>query len=143
RPRRGLPPRRPGRLAEGGGVMLGLVLLPLVGAALALGLRLLRKPRDALARWLFPTVAGLELLLAIRLAVAFSDESTEGPFVETFPLLGSLLGIDGISLAMLLFTTGLAFLASLTSLGSNPRLLERVALLLLALAGIVGVLVSL
>ncbi len=126
--------------------MLGLILLPLVGAVLALGLRFLGRP-DRIAPWIFPLVSFVELLLAIRLALVVS-QSWEGAaagfrLVERAPILGLLLGVDGISLAMLLLTTGLAFLAALASLSSKQRLLESAALQSLALAGIVGVLLAL
>jgi len=123
--------------------MLGLILVPLVGAALALGLRFLGKPLDHLARWLLPAVTGVELLLAIRLAVTFSDTEESGPrLLETFPLGGALVGIDGISLPLLLLVAGLGFLAALTSFSSKRRLLDQAALQLLALTGLVGVLVA-
>lgn len=123
--------------------MLGLILLPLTAAALALGLRFVGRPLDHVARWLLPVATGAELLLAIRLAMTFSEASEEGRIVEPFPLGGAILGADGISLAMVLFTTGLAFLAALTSLSSKQRLLDQAALQSLALAGIVGVVVAL
>lgn len=122
--------------------MLGLILVPLLGTAIAFGLRLAGKPRDHLARWILPAVTAVELLLAIRIAFAFSAVPAEDPRLLASLPLGLALGVDGISLPLLLLATALAFLAALTSLSSHPRLLDGAALQALALAGIVGVLLA-
>lgn len=121
--------------------MLGLILVPLLGAVLAFGLRSLGKPLDRIARWILPVVTGVELLLAIRLARSFPQATEEsGHLVAEIPF--GLLQADGISLTPLLLTTALAFLAALASPSSHPRLLQGATLQMLALTGLVGVVLA-
>lgn len=94
-----------------------LLLLPLFGAAL---ISLLPSRRVDLLRYLASIVAALTMLCAFLMLLDFDTASSAIQFFETRPWnprVGSslALGVDGISMAMLLLATVLCFVAILSS----------------------------
>ncbi|HNC50710.1 MAG TPA: NADH-quinone oxidoreductase subunit M [Accumulibacter sp.] len=96
-----------------------LLLLPLLGAAL---LALLPSRRFDLLRHVASVVAAATLLCAVLLLADFDAASAEIQFFETRPWnprVGSsfALGVDGVSMPMLLLATVLSFVAVFSSRG--------------------------
>jgi NADH-quinone oxidoreductase subunit M len=123
-----------------------IVFFPLAGLILLLALPA-RKP--ALVRIAANVLAGLELLAALALLLRF-DAGAEGmQFVEKAPWIKALgiqylLGLDGISLLMVLLTALLTFLAVLSSWSAvKTRTKEFYVFLLLLETGMMGVFVAL
>ncbi|MFC1417220.1 complex I subunit 4 family protein [Streptacidiphilus cavernicola] len=110
-------------------VLIALLLLPLVGAALTLVPGLFGRDEHTAGRralYLGVTVTGAALLLSIALAVGF-DRSHSARMqavtdVRWIPALNVRmhLGIDGVSLPLLLLTTLLTFLCAVYSLHRLP-----------------------
>ena len=94
-------------------------------------------------------VTGLELLATLFLLTGFNGASGEMQFLERASWIPTfhvqyLLGIDGISLLLLLLTSLLTFLATLSSWSAiKDRLKEYYIFLLLLEVGMIGVFVSL
>jgi NADH-quinone oxidoreductase subunit M len=94
-------------------------------------------------------VAGLEFLATLFLLTGFRAGSGEMQFVERAPWIKSLrvqylMGLDGISLLLVLLTSLLSFIAILSSWNSvKSRLKEYYIFLLLLEVGMIGVFVSL
>jgi NADH-quinone oxidoreductase subunit M len=94
-------------------------------------------------------VTGLEFLATLFLLTGFNAASGEMQFLERAAWIPSfrvqyLLGIDGISLLLLLLTSLLTFLATLSSWSAvKERLKEYYVFLLLLEVGMIGVFVSL
>ena len=115
-----------------------LTFLPLVGI-----LVLYIIPGRAAWRWIATITGGLELALGIALAIFFNWGSGTLQFVEHIdwiPALGSSyhLGVDGLSLPLILLTVLLTFLALVYAWRQeqNPR--EYFALYLVMETGLVG-----
>ncbi len=115
-----------------------LTFLPLVGV-----LVLYLVPGHSAWRWIATITAGLELVASIILAVLFNWGQGTLQFVERanwIPSLGSSyhLGIDGLSLPLILLTVLLTFLALLYAWKQeqNPR--EYFALYLVMETGLIG-----
>ncbi len=95
------------------------------------------------------TVAGLEFLATLYLLTGFQAGSGEMQFVERAPWIKSvrvqyLMGIDGISLLLVLLTSLLSFIAILSSWNAvKARMKEYYVFLLLLEVGMIGVFVSL
>ena len=89
------------------GHLLGILIwLPIAGgfAVLALG------ERVSTAKWLSLGVSGLELLFSVPLYTAFKGGTAEMQFVERTPWIAAIhadyhLGVDGISMPLILLTT--------------------------------------
>ncbi len=123
-----------------------LVFLPLAGAVLLI---FIPRDKEDLLRSLALVVAGLAFVLALWLFLAFDDGQAGMQFVEHSP--GWLgrgidyhLGIDGISLLLVLLTAFLLPIALLSSWTSiRERVKEYLIFMLLLETGIMGVFVSL
>ncbi|MGH7394104.1 MAG: complex I subunit 4 family protein [Candidatus Methylomirabilales bacterium] len=123
-----------------------LIFLPVAGAALLL---LLPRERLSLLRGLAVAVTAADFLLALRLYARFDPAEAGMQFVEEaawIPRLGIqyLLGVDGISLPLILLT---AFLGVVVAAASLPwiqaRVKEYYICLLLLQTGMLGVFVAL
>lgn len=122
-----------------------ITFLPLAGAIVIV---LLRR-QSAAIRWVALAFSLLTFALAIKLFVDFSPNHPGMQFVEHFswidsPPIGYHLGIDGLSLLLILLTgflTPLAVLASWTSI--TARVKEFFLFLLVLETGMIGVFVSL
>lgn len=126
--------------------LLTLILFtPLVGAALV---TLLPKKEEMLIKWVALLISLIPLALSIVAWSAFRPEAAGFQFeeqVQWFPQIGSSyhLGVDGISLAMVLLTTILTPLALLISFSIDKEVRTYFALFLLLEMGMLGVFVSL
>src|SRR5262245_34060028 len=123
-----------------------ITFLPLVGALLLL---LVPKENKAFIMKAATAIAGLDLLLSLPLWWLY-DRSNEGfQFVEQVSWIPSLgvsykVGIDGISLLLMLLTTLLGFIAVLSSWTAiTDRVKEYYIYLLLLQTGMLGVFISL
>ena len=120
--------------------------LPLAGAIVIL---LIPRNASAAIRWVTLAFSLLTFALAIKLFVDFGPNQPGMQFVEHFswidsPPIGYHLGIDGLSLLLILlagFLTPLAVLASWTSI--TARVKEFFLFLLVLETGMIGVFVSL
>ena len=111
-----------------------LIFFPLVGGLLVL---LIPAARARLARWLAFAVAGIEFLISIPL---FTQFRAGGGFqfveqVEWIPSIGASyhLGVDGVSLLLVLLTTllsAIAVLSSFSAISERPRLYYALLLFL-------------
>ena len=127
--------------------LLSLILFaPAIGAALVL---LIPRDQVALIRWVAFVASLFPLGLAIYLWVRFTTSGTPGfQFVENyqwFTVINSNyhLGVDGISLPMVLLTTLLVPLALLFSFSITERVKAYMILFLLLETGMLGVFMSL
>ena len=124
------------------GLLTGLIFIPLIGGVLVL---LFGRGRDGFSRVFALAVALVNLLLSILLYANFKAGAPEMQFVERTEWVGSFgisyfVGIDGISLLLVLVTTLLTFLAILASWTSiTSRVREFMASMLLLETGMVGV----
>ena len=125
---------------------LGILFVPSTGS----GHRNARKA--ALVKWLALGVAVANFLLSLLLFFYFQSETAAGlgmQFVENVPWIPSLgvsyhLGVDGISLFMVLLTTLLSAVAILSSWTAiTERVKEYYIFMLLLEMGMLGVFVSL
>ena len=90
----------------GGHLLSLLIWLPIVGgfAALAFG------DRAIVAKWLSLIVSGLSLLLSVPLWTSFKTGTAEMQFIERAPWISTIhseyyIGVDGISMPLILLTT--------------------------------------
>ena len=94
-------------------------------------------------------VTGLNFLLALAVALKFDAGTGEMQFLERAPWIKAigaqyLLGIDGISLLLVLLTALLSFVATLSSWEAiRSRVKEYYVFLLLLETGMIGVFLSL
>jgi NADH-quinone oxidoreductase subunit M len=122
-----------------------LVFLPVAGAILV---GLVRRESEALQKALGLAVAAATFLLSLWLVAGFQDVPGM-QFVETAPWIPAWgieyhLGVDGLSMWLVILTTFLTPLALLGSWTSiHERVREFVVFMLLLEAGMVGVFVSL
>ncbi|MBI2885580.1 MAG: NADH-quinone oxidoreductase subunit M [Chloroflexi bacterium] len=122
-----------------------LVFLPVAGALL---LALLPAQRPLLVKQAAAVITLLDLLLAGMLWTAFDASSTAIQFVHQAPWVPPLkityyLGVDGLSLPLVLLTALLGFLAVLVSWNINHRVKLYFALLLVLQTGVLGVFTAL
>jgi NADH-quinone oxidoreductase subunit M len=126
-------------------LLTGLLLLPLIGLLVILAL-----PKTAVTaiRSVALLATGAVLLLSILLLGAFRSEVAAMQFVAQLPWIPQLnvsyhVGIDGISLPMVLLTAILSFLACLGSFSIHERHKEYFALYLLLVIGMMGTFLAL
>ena len=92
---------------QGMGLLSTLVWLPIVGGLVVLALG---DARIAAARWVALATAVAAFLLSIPLYTGFDPSTSAYQFVEQFPWIPAFsatyhLGVDGISLPLILLTT--------------------------------------
>ncbi len=128
------------------GLLSFLIFIPLLGAVLIL---LFGRGHDGFSRGFALAVALLNFVLSILLYTGFLADEHRMQFVEKMPWVESVgisyfLGIDGISLLLVLITTLLTALAILASwTGITKRVPEYMASMLLLETGMLGVFCSL
>jgi NADH-quinone oxidoreductase subunit M len=123
-----------------------ILFLPAAGAIV---IALMRGKDDKVYKWLALAFTAVPLILAVYLFIAF-DRSTGAAamqFEEKYLWIAPLnsyyhLGVDGLSLPLMLLTTFLGFLAVLISWKVTSRPREFFAWLLLLETSIIGVFVS-
>ena len=124
------------------GLLTSIIFLPFVGAVLIL---LVGRGRDALSRVLALLVSLLNLAVSIGLFVSFRTGTHQMQFVERVPWIEAInieyhLGVDGISILLVMITTllsAIAILSSWTAITSRVR--EYMAMMLLLETGMLGV----
>jgi NADH-quinone oxidoreductase subunit M len=122
-----------------------LIWLPIAGgfAVLALGERI------AAAKWLSLAVSGLALLLSVPLYASFETGTAAMQFVERSPWISTIhseyyIGVDGISMPLILlttFTTALIVIASWTNI--EKRVAQYFAAFLILEGLMIGVFAAL
>src|SRR3989338_6724978 len=122
-----------------------LVFIPLAGMILVM---CLPGRQENLIRWMSTAVTALVCALALKLVASFDLTSSGMQFVEKVLWISSLnvsyhLGVDGISILMILATGLLSFLACIASFGIKERVKEYFALYLLLEAGMMGTFLAL
>lgn len=122
-----------------------LIAIPFIG-----GLALLLVPEEnkALLKQIAVGIAVLPLLVALWLWMMFDPGNQSFQFVEQFNWVPSLgiryyLGMDGISLALVLLTALVFLLAVIASFGINTRTKEYFALFFILEAAVFGVFLAL
>ena len=124
-------------------------LVPLVGALLLLLIGNKEGQRDSVIRWVALGASLATFLVTVLLWAAFDGTSAEFQLVERhawIPTFGVdyLVGVDGISLLLVVLTGFLTPIALLSSWGSVKRKVKEFSIFVLALeAAMIGVFVSL
>ncbi|MBE3576694.1 MAG: NADH-quinone oxidoreductase subunit M [Limnochordales bacterium] len=126
-------------------MLTALVFLPLVGSLLLLLLPQENKPA---LRGVATFFAAVELLLSLVLLARFAPSQAEMQFVEKYAWIPSLgisyhLGVDGVSLALVVMTALVTLLAAVASYSIQERVKLFYSLLLLLETGMLGVFVAL
>ena len=126
--------------------MLSLIIfIPLIAA---LGLLMVSRDNVAMIRIVGVGAAGASLALSLWLLFSFNTSNPDMQFVQTFhwvPALNInyLVGVDGISLWMVVLTAFLGLIALLFSFSQKEGLRNFVALMLALEAGTLGVFLAL
>jgi NADH-quinone oxidoreductase subunit M len=124
-------------------------LVPLLGAVLVLLVPNAEGRRDGLVRWLSLVVAIATFAVTLAIWAGFDPESASFQFVERVPWIPAFgidyfIGVDGISLLLVVLTGFLTPIALLSSWGSIDRKVKEFSIFMLALeAAMIGVFVSL
>jgi NADH-quinone oxidoreductase subunit M len=129
----------------GGHLLSLLIWLPIVGGFVVLGLN----ERTAAAKWLSLIVSGAELVLSVPLYSGFKNGTYAMQFVESSPWISTIhsqyhLGVDGISMPLILlttFTTVLIVIASWTNI--EKRVAQYFAAFLILEGLMIGVFAAL
>jgi NADH-quinone oxidoreductase subunit M len=127
-------------------ILTFVVFFPMAGMLVLLALPGSRPRAIKLAANVF---AGLEFVATVLLITRFDASSGEMQFLERVPWIKSIgaqyiLGVDGISLLLVLLTSLLTFLATLSSWQAvQKRLKEYYVFLLLLETGMIGVFLAL
>ena len=127
-----------------------ITFLPLVG-----GIALLFLPKEGLSviRWTALGVAGVNLLLALILLLGYSQSNVSASFTGTFLFTEKLtwisslginysLGVDGISVLLVVLTALLTPICILASFPIEQKVKNYMAFMLLLECGIIGVFVA-
>jgi NADH-quinone oxidoreductase subunit M len=122
-----------------------VTFLPLAGALLIL---LVPKANERLVRILATVASGLALVASLDLLFRFNPSTTAMQFVERLPWVPSLainyaMGVDGLSISMIVLTTLLSFLSVIASYNIPVRQKEYFSLFLLLETGMLGVFLAL
>jgi NADH-quinone oxidoreductase subunit M len=124
-------------------------LVPIAGALLLLFIGNADGRRDGLVRWLTLGISLVVFAVTVALWIWFDASSASFQFVERRPWIPAFgidyyVGIDGISLFLVVLTGFLTPIALLSSWGSIERKVKEFSIFMLALEGaMVGVFVSL
>jgi NADH-quinone oxidoreductase subunit M len=130
-------------------VLSFIVFFPLVGIAV---IALLPRERERYSKWVAAATAFVVLVAALALFAAFDRDQTGFQFVQRHTWISSdighfdiqyLLGVDGLSLAMVVLTALLAQVAVLISWRIDLRPKEYFAWLLLMETSLLGVFTAL
>lgn len=122
--------------------MLSLItFLPLIGMAAILALP---KNQDALVRWTAVIFTGIPLILGIILYANFDRTTAEMQFVEKLSWIPPFninyyMGVDGLSIPMVLLTVLLSFLCVFASWGIDKGVKGYYAMFLFLETGMLGV----
>src|SRR5881227_4176270 len=122
-----------------------MVFIPVVGMAVIL---CLPARAHAAIRWMGVATATPPLLLAVWLLAHFDPQTTAPQFVQRFAWIPAyridyFVGVDGISITMVLLTALLCFLCMFASFGIDKAVKGYFALFLLLETGMLGTFVAL
>jgi NADH-quinone oxidoreductase subunit M len=124
-------------------------LVPLAGAILLLFVGNADGRRDGIIRWLSLVVSIVALFVTVAIWLGFDSSLAEFQFVERVPWIPAFgidyyVGVDGISLLLVVLTAFLTPIALLSSWGSIERKVKEFSIFMLALeAAMIGVFISL
>jgi NADH-quinone oxidoreductase subunit M len=101
-------------------LLTAIILLPVVGALATVGYSLLRKNRESDYKWIALAFSVLDFALSLLLIKGIGAGTKDFQFVEDVLWIGSIgahyhVGVDGISLWLVLLTTLLMPIAILCS----------------------------
>ncbi len=127
------------------GILSWIIFLPIAGM---FAVMLTPRHLHRLIRWMATAVTALVLLLSLQVLAKFNVSESGMQFVERVSWIPQLnvfyhLGVDGISLPMLIATGLLSFLACVASFGIEERVKEYFALYLLLETGMLGTFLAL
>ena len=123
-------------------MLSAIIFFPLLGGVIIL---FLSKTNEATMRYLALVVSGLSLLLSLVLVASFQiGGQTPFQFEEVFSWIPSIgidyhLGVDGLSVPLIVLTAVLSFLSVIYSWRIDVRLKEYLFLFLLLETGMLGV----
>jgi NADH-quinone oxidoreductase subunit M len=128
-------------------VLSWIIFLPIVGAIIILCIPK-SESRQNLVRWISAGFTGLQLILAFLIFIDFDRTTTTMQYVEQYRWIPSyniwyFLGIDGLSVTMVLLTALLSFLCIFASWNIDRAVKGYFALFLLLDAGMMGVFAAL
>ncbi|MDQ3554222.1 MAG: NADH-quinone oxidoreductase subunit M, partial [Chloroflexota bacterium] len=127
-------------------ILSAIVFTPLIGALL---IAFVPRERDDLVRWLALGTALVTLALSLLLAASFSATQPGFQHVETADWIPSFgiqykLGLDGLSLLLVVLTTTLTAISLLASFGPiKTRIKEYMIAFLVLEVGMIGVFLAL
>jgi NADH-quinone oxidoreductase subunit M len=118
-----------------------LIFLPLLGMVVVMALP---KNAHALLRWTSVVFTAIPLVLSLVMLFGFDWTTATMQFTERFDWIPQLniqysLGVDGISVPLLVLTTLLSFLCVIASFNITKRVKEYMAFFLLLETGMIGV----
>jgi NADH-quinone oxidoreductase subunit M len=129
-----------------------LIFVPVLGAvAMLLASQFIGKEKDYIHKWIAVIASGIQLILAVWLYLNFNPAVVnvlESPFtvqvtwIENFNI-QYFVGVDGLSMPMVLLTALLSFIGVVSSWNIKKSVLGYFSLFLLLSAGMMGVFVSL
>src|SRR5881296_4099002 len=131
-------------LMHGDPVLTLMIFIPLVGMAVVLALP--SRAHDAI-RWTSTLFSAPPLLLAVRVLHGFRPDAGfqlvhRGPWIDAFDI-EYFVGVDGISITMVVLTALLCFLCMIASFGIEKAVKGYFALFLLLETGMLGTFVAL
>jgi NADH-quinone oxidoreductase subunit M len=124
-------------------------LVPLAGALALLVIGNADGRRDAVIRWLSLVVTVATFAVTLAIWAGFDSSSPDFQFVERVPWIPAFgidysVGVDGVSLLLVVLTAFLSPIALLSSWGSIERHVKEFSIFMLALeAAMIGVFISL
>ncbi len=124
-------------------VLSWLIFLPIIGAIIIL-LIPKNESQQNFVRWIAAGATGLQFILAILIFIDFDRTTTTMQYTEHYKWIPSFniwyeLGIDGLSVTMVLLTALLSFLCIFASWNIDKAVKGYFALFLLLDAGMMGV----
>src|SRR5690349_17601895 len=126
-------------------ILSSITFLPLIGGVLIL---FIPREKVAVQRMLAVLFSGIAFIVSLQLLFQFNKGIATMQFVEKGSWIPSFnvfyhLGIDGLSLPLVILTTLLSFLSIIGSLGIDKRVKEYFFWFLVLETGMLGVFVSL
>jgi len=126
-------------------ILSWLIFLPVIGAVAVL---LIPRAQTNVIKWVSAVFTGVQLILAVQLLFGFDRSTASMQFVEKVEWIGSyniwyFIGVDGLSISMVLLTALLSFICIFASWGIDRAVKGYFALFLMLDAGMMGVFAAL
>ncbi|MBU1702066.1 MAG: NADH-quinone oxidoreductase subunit M [Candidatus Eisenbacteria bacterium] len=127
------------------GLLSWLTFIPIIGMVLII---LVPRDKHQLIKIIAAVATGISLILSVVLFLQFDRTTSELQFVERAVWIGSyninfFIGVDGLSITLIILTALLGFLCIFASWGINKAVKGYFALFLLLETGMLGVFVAL